>query len=191
MDELKRMPAKTRPRKVLDMAYIALMAVLLAVCSWIAVPIEIPFTMQTFALFCALGLLGGRRGTAAVLVYILMGAVGLPVFSGFGGGLGRLLGVTGGYIIGFVFTGLVYWLVTAVLGEKLWAMTLGLVLGALAYYVFGTVWYVLMYAAGTGEAGVAAAIAKCVVPFLIPDAVKLALALLVVRTLPKHVRIER
>lgn len=191
MDEIKRMPAKARPRKALDMAYIALMAVLLAVCSWIAVPVEIPFTMQTFALFCALGLLGGRRGTAAVLVYILMGAVGLPVFSGFGGGLGRLLGVTGGYIVGFLFTGLVYWLVTALLGERLWSMTLGLVLGALAYYTFGTAWYVLMYAPGTGAAGVAAAIAKCVLPFLIPDALKLALALLVVRTLPRHVKIEK
>ncbi len=190
MDEIKKAP-KARPRKALDMAYIALMAVLLAVCSWIAVPVEIPFTMQTFALFCALGLLGGRRGTAAVLVYILMGAVGLPVFSGFGGGLGRLLGVTGGYIIGFVFTGLVYWLVTAVLGEKMWAMTLGLVLGALAYYAFGTAWYVLVYASGTGTVGVAAAAAKCVVPFLVPDAVKLALALLVARTLPRHVKIER
>ncbi len=191
MDEIKSTAPKTRSRRTLDMAYIALMAVLLTVCSWISVPFEIPFTMQTFALFCALGLLGGRRGTAAVLVYILMGAVGLPVFSGFGGGLSRLLGVTGGYIIGFVFTGLVYWLVTALLGQRLWSMTLGLVLGAAAYYAFGTAWYALVYAPGTGAAGFAAAAAKCVVPFLLPDAVKLALALLVVRTLPKHVKIEK
>lgn len=190
MDEIKKTP-KVRPLKVLDMAYIALMAVLLAVCSWISVPIEIPFTMQTFALFCALGLLGGRRGTAAVMVYILMGAVGLPVFSGFGGGLGRLLGVTGGYIIGFLFTGLIYWLVTALLGERMWSMTLGLVLGAMAYYTFGTAWYVLMYAADTGVVGVGAALVKCVLPFIIPDAVKLALALLLVRVLPRHVKIAR
>ena len=95
MDETRK-AKKTHSLSTLDMAYIALMAVLMAVCSWISVPMEIPFTMQTFALFCALGLLGGRRGTIAVLVYILMGAIGLPVFSGFGGGLGRLLGVTGG-----------------------------------------------------------------------------------------------
>lgn len=190
MDEVRKSSAH-RALRTLDMVYIALMAVLLAVCSWISVPMEIPFTMQTFGLFCTLGLLGGRRGTIAVLVFILMGAVGLPVFSGFGGGLGRLLGVTGGYIIGFLFTGLVYWLVTALLGEKLWSMALGLVLGALAYYTFGTAWYVLMYAADAGAVGVGAALLKCVAPFVIPDGVKLALALVVVRVLPKHVKINR
>ena len=64
MDETRK-AKKTHSLSTLDMAYIALMAVLMAVCSWISVPMEIPFTMQTFALFCALGLLGGRRGTIA------------------------------------------------------------------------------------------------------------------------------
>ena len=91
-----------------DMAYIALMAVLLAVCSWISVPAPVPFTLQTFGVFCALGLLGGRRGSTAVLLYILLGAVGLPVFSGFQGGLGKLLGPTGGYILGFLLSALLY-----------------------------------------------------------------------------------
>ena len=64
------------------MAYIALMAVLISVCSWLSVPAAIPFTMQTYAVFTALLLLGGRRGSIAVAVYIALGAVGLPVFSG-------------------------------------------------------------------------------------------------------------
>ena len=68
------------------MAYIALMAVLISVCSWLSVPAAIPFTMQTYAVFTALLLLGGRRGSIAVAVYIALGAVGLPVFSGFAGG---------------------------------------------------------------------------------------------------------
>lgn len=190
MDETRK-AKKTHSLSTLDMAYIALMAVLMAVCSWISVPMEIPFTMQTFALFCALGLLGGRRGTIAVLVYILMGAIGLPVFSGFGGGLGRLLGVTGGYIIGFLFTSLTYWLITAVFGMKLWSMLAGLVLGTLACYAFGTAWYVLMYAADSGAVGIAAALVKCVIPFIIPDTVKLTLALLLVNILPQHIKIEK
>jgi len=189
MDETKK--GAVRRSGVLDMAYIALMVVLMAVCSWIAVPMEIPFTMQTFAVFCAVGLLGGKRGTAAVLVYICMGAIGLPVFSGFGGGLGRLLGVTGGYIVGFLFTGLVYWLVTAVFGERLWSMALGMALGCAACYAFGTAWYVLMYASESGAVGVGAALAKCVVPYVVPDIVKLVLALVLVRVLPKHVKIAR
>ena len=84
--------------KTKDMAYIALMAVLISVCSWLSVPAAIPFTMQTYAVFTALLLLGGRRGSIAVAVYIALGAVGLPVFSGFAGGIGKLMGPSGGYI---------------------------------------------------------------------------------------------
>ena len=93
--------------RVVDLIYMALCAALIAICSWITVPATIPFTMQTFAVFCVLGLLGGRRGSMAILVYILLGVVGLPVFSGFQGGIGALLGTTGGYIVGFIFIGLI------------------------------------------------------------------------------------
>ena len=82
--------------KTRDMAYCALMSVLIAVCSWISLPIgQVPFTLQTFGVFCALGLLGGARGTIAIAVYILLGAVGVPVFAGFSGGLSVLIGTTG------------------------------------------------------------------------------------------------
>ena len=108
--------------RTLDLAYIALFAVLMALCAWITVPLPKPlvqFTMQTFAMFMALLVLGGRRGLYAMVVYLLLGAVGMPVFSGFRGGMGVLLDTTGGYIIGFVAAALVYWLVTARLGESL------------------------------------------------------------------------
>lgn len=189
MDETKR-SAPTHGRKTLDMVYIALMAVLISVCAWISVPVsDVPFTMQTFGVFCALGLLGGRRGTAAVLVYLLMGAVGLPVFSGFSGGLGRVLGPTGGYMIGFLFAGLVYWLISSLFGSGLWSMASGMAAGCVVYYAFGTAWYVLVYARGSGSIGVGAALMKCVVPYLIPDALKLALAVTLTRLLPGHVKI--
>ena len=87
--------------KALDLAYIALMAALIALCAWISVPLgPVPFTMQTFGIFAALGLLGGRRGTLAFLSYLLLGIVGLPVFSGFSAGAGVLFGATGGYLLG-------------------------------------------------------------------------------------------
>ena len=76
--------------KTLALVYIAICAGFIAICSWISIPTAVPFTMQTFAVFFAVGFLGGKRGTAAVLIYILLGAVGLPVFSGFTGGLGVL-----------------------------------------------------------------------------------------------------
>ena len=97
-----------------DMTHIALFAVLMAVCAWISIPITtISFTLQTFAVFAALLTLGGRLGTYAVVVYLLLGAVGLPVFSGFRGGPAALLGASGGYILGFLASALVYWLLTA------------------------------------------------------------------------------
>ena len=81
--------------KTYDLVYIAVFAVLMAVCSWISVPTAVPFTLQTFAVFMAVGVLGGRRGTMAVALYIILGAVGVPVFAGMTGGIGILTGTTG------------------------------------------------------------------------------------------------
>ena len=113
---------------VRDMAYIAMFAVIMAVCSWISVPYVAPFTLQTFGVFLAVGVLGGKRGTLAVLVYILLGCVGLPVFAGFTGGIGILLGSTGGYIVGFVFLALVMWAMERWAEDKTWRVVLSMVL---------------------------------------------------------------
>ena len=94
---------KKKRFRTVDLSYIALGAVLIAVCSWISIPTTVPFTMQTFGVFFVLSILGGRRGTAAIVVYVLLGAVGVPVFSQFTSGIGVLLGNTGGYLIGLCF----------------------------------------------------------------------------------------
>lgn len=172
------------------MAYIALMAVALSVCSWISIPAAVPFTMQTFAVFCTLGLLGGRRGSMAVLIYMLLGAVGLPVFSGFRGGIGTLLGPTGGYILGFLLMALLYWLFDRKNSLKLRGMALLLLLGLIVCYAFGTVWFIEVYSKSSGPIGLTAALAMCVFPFILPDLIKLVLAMLLVRTLKKHLNLD-
>ena len=170
--------------KARNMALCALFAALLAICAWIAIPVgDIAFTMQTFGVFLTLGLLGGKRGTLSIFVYLLLGAAGLPVFSSFRGGIGALLGVTGGYLAGFLFTGLVYWLVTACGGPKLLAMVLGL----LACYAFGTFWFRFGYLQSGSAMGTGTVLLKCVVPYLLPDGLKLALALLMTRKLKRFV----
>ena len=174
---------------VRDMAYIALFAVMMAVCSWISIPYVVPFTLQTFAVFLAVEVLGGRRGTVAVLVYLLMGAVGLPVFTGFSGGIGHLLGSTGGYIVGFVFTALVMWGMERIPGSRTVVLAVSMVLGLLVCYAFGTAWFLLVYARTTGPVGVWTAVGWCVAPYVVPDLMKLALALVLRRRLRGAIRL--
>ena len=176
--------------KTFDMVYIAVFAVLIGICSWISIPTLVPFTMQTFALFLAVGTLGGRRGTMAVLIYLLLGAVGIPVFAGFSAGMGVLLGNTGGYLIGFIFSALLMWAMEALLGKKTWVLGLSMLLGMVVYYVFGTVWFMVVYAKNSGPIGLATVLSWCVIPFLVPDLIKAALALFLTKHLAKAVKID-
>lgn len=173
----------TTRMKTLDMAYVAMFAAIIAVCSWISIPATVPFTLQTFGVFLAVGVLGGKRGTMAVLTYLLLGMIGVPVFSGFAGGIGYMLGSTGGYIVGFIFTALTMWLMESLFGKKRWVLTFSMLLGILVCYVFGTVWFMWVYANNTGEIGWWTALLWCVVPYIIPDVLKILLALTFCRKL--------
>ena len=160
---------------VRKMARCALAAALMCVCAWIAIPVgDTVFTMQTFALFLTLFLLGGKWGCAAIVVYLALGMAGLPVFTGFRGGLGVLLGATGGYIGGFLLCGVVYWLASTLGKGKSWQLG-GMALGMLCCYAAGTLWYALGYLWGS-SVGVGFVLARCVAPYVIPDAMKLILA---------------
>ncbi len=162
---------------VKNAAYIAMMAVILCVCSWITVPFTVPFTMQTFAVYCALLLLGGKRGLMAVGLYILLGLVGLPVFSGFRGGPGHLLGLTGGYIIGFLFTGLGYLLMEEKLRSLSFLPRIALLaLDLVPCYLVGTVWFTAVSRLHGSEIGFFSALAICVLPYILPDILKVILA---------------
>ena len=180
----------SRKWKTIDMAYIALFAVLMAVCSWISIPAVVPFTLQTFGVFVAVSVLGGKRGTLAVVLYLLMGIVGLPVFAGFSGGLGVLLGSTGGYIVGFVFTALTMWLMERLLGTKTWALALSMLLGLAVCYAFGTAWFLVVYTKNTGAIGLWTALGWCVFPYILPDCVKIALALAIRKRLAAAIRLR-
>ncbi len=172
---------------VRNLVYVAVGAALLAVCSWISVPTPIPFTLQTFAVCLIAALLGWRLGLEALVVYILLGAVGLPVFSGFKSGVGALLGVTGGYIVGFLFTALVVGLAADRLGRKPLVLAVSMALGVLLCYAFGTVWFVRVYTASKGAISFLSALSMCVFPYLLPDAVKIALAVFLTRRLRRAI----
>ena len=171
--------------KTYDMAYIAVFAVVMAICSWISIPATVPFTLQTFGVFLAVGVLGGKRGTLSILVYILLGAVGVPVFAGFSGGIGSLFGNAGGYIIGFLVGALVRWGMEKVMGRKTWALAVQMVVGLIVCYAFGTVWFMIMYTRSAGPVGLVTVLGWCVFPFIIPDLIKIAVALGLTKSLRK------
>lgn len=165
--------------KARDITIISVCAALIAVCAWISVPAPVAFTLQTFGVFFALYLLGGRRGTLAVLVYLLLGSVGLPVFSGFRGGLGVLIGPSGGFIIGFLAAAIIIWM-----AESKTSRLCGSIFALLAVYFCGCLWYGLY--SGEGFRGV---FAVCALPYILPDILKIWLAAFVARKLEKQIKI--
>ena len=177
------MEAVKQRSKTYDLVYISILVVLITVCSWISIPLTVPVTLQTFGVFTAVGLLGGKRGTLAVLVYILMGAIGIPVFSGFTGGIGILAGTTGGYIAGFLFSALIMWGMEKLFGRSTLVLTGSMVLGLLVCYAVGTLWFMAVYAASSGAVGILTVLGWCVFPFIIPDIAKIVLALILTKRL--------
>ena len=178
----------TRTINVRSMCYVGVFAALMAVCSWISVPTAVPFTLQTLGVFLAVGLLGGKLGTAAVVVYVLLGAFGLPVFANFSGGAGVLLSNTGGYIIGFIFSALFMWAMEHLLGRRTWVLLVSMLAGLVICYAFGTAWFMLLYMRTTGPVGLVTVLGWCVFPFVLPDLLKILLAMTITARLRPYVR---
>lgn len=167
-----------RNNRIRNMTQAALLAALMAVCAWISIPaFPASFTLQTFGLCLTLGLLGGKWGSIAIWLYLGLGAVGLPVFSGFRGGLSCLLGPTGGFLWGFALAGPVYGL----------AGTLGSLPGMVAAlavsYLCGCLWYPI-FAPGTS---LGTAFLVCAAPYLPWEMGKVALAWNLHRRIRKHI----
>ena len=184
------MSAKTRHNQksrtaVKDTVFVAMFAALIAVCSIVSIPIgEVPVTLQTFAVCLSGAMLGWRRGMLSVLIYTLLGAVGLPVFAGMKGGVGVLAGSTGGYIAGFLLTALIIGAAAEKWERKALPLTVSMIFGVLLCYAIGTVWFLFVTKTRVGDA-----LLLCVVPFLIPDAVKIAAAVILSNRLSKVVRL--
>lgn len=179
---------KTSKFSARDLSRVAMGVALIAVCSWLSVPMTVPFTLQTFAVCLLAALFGLRLGLWTVVCYLLLGAAGAPVFAGFSGGIAALLGPTGGYLVGFLFTALAVGLAVERLGRKLTVLIAAMALGILLCYTFGTAWFVLVYTRSSGPITVGAALGMCVLPYLLPDAVKIALAAILTKRLAPILR---
>lgn len=169
--------------KTYSMIVIALFAALTAVFSQISIPIgPVPINLALFAVFTAGGLLGIGRAVMSQLIYLLVGMVGVPVFSGFRGGFAVLAGPTGGYIIGYIIAAFAIALMLKLLGKKIYTVVLSIIVGIALCYAFGTAWFVV----STGT-GILEALMICVVPFLVGDAAKTLAATFLIMRLKKIV----
>ena len=139
-----------------------------------SIPIgPVPISFTNLAIYLSLYLLGWKKGTISYLIYLLIGLVGLPVFSCFTGGPAKLAGPTGGYIIGFIVMAVIAGLFIDNC-RKPWIQLIGMIVGTIVCYLFGTVWFCIV-AGYTFQA----ALAVCVIPFIPADLVKMIIAMII------------
>ena len=158
--------------KVRNMTLTAVTAALLCIAGPLVIPAgPVPLSLATFAVYLAGSVLGRKWGTLAVALYLLMGIIGVPVFSGFSGGFQKLAGVTGGYLIGYLPCAFI-----AAIGvekaeqkNRRWIHPVMMAAGTAVLYGIGTAWFMIQSGNALGSA-----IALCVLPFLAGDAVKIA-----------------
>ncbi len=182
------MTDKTQKNKTYNIVLIAVSAALITICSWISITIgPVPFTLQTMAIFAVLMTIGGARGSVAVVIYLLLGLVGVPVFAGFKGGPASFLGPTGGFLVGFAVASLVWILLEKLLRDKMSSSAvkrilygvINAVICEVVMYTLGVIWFMVVYGQQTGPVGLGATLTMCVVPFIIPDIVKIAVAIVI------------
>ena len=162
----------------------AMLAAFTAICSWITIPLPftpIPINLATFAVMLTGALIGPKYGAYSTITYVILGAVGAPVFSGFSGGVGIIAGPTGGFIIGYIFCAVVVGLLTRKdnFKEK-WQLALSFTAGTITCYVFGLFWFII----STGSTFTAGFIA-CIFPFLMGDFFKIILCVFLYKRLVK------
>jgi len=161
------------------MVYAALMAALTAAGAYIAIPIgPVPIVLQNLFIMLAGLLLGGRWGLISVGVYLLAGAVGMPVFAGGAGGIGKFVGPTGGYLLGFAGAAYLIGILSERGRGKVVVDVMAMVAGTLVIYAFGVSWLKVV----TGMT-FSKAVAVGMLPFLIGDALKIAAAIPIARAL--------
>ena len=165
-----------------DLTAAALLAALAAVCAQLILPTPwgVPMSLGTLGVFLAAGLLGAKGASVSMLIYLALGAVGVPVFAGFRGGLGVLAGPTGGYLVGYLALAALGGALCDRLPESKYRLPLAFACGLAACYALGTLWF-----AASTETPIMSALMICVLPYLPADAVKIAVAAVLCRRIRK------
>lgn len=162
--------------KVRDITVVALFVALISLCSFMTVYFgAIPLTLQLLGVFCAVNILEAKRSFAAVVCYLLLGAVGLPIFNGFTGGLGNLFGATGGFLLSFPLVSLAVGLICR-FKKNFMTFVLGNFVGVIVCHFCGVLWYWLIFLKDLSFDGLLSSVITCSLPFLLPDIIKVIAA---------------
>lgn len=173
----------TKTKKI---TLVALFTALTAVCSQILIPTPpVPINLGIFAVFLAGAILGAKLAPLSMTCFMLLGAVGAPVFAGLKGGLGVLMGSTGGYIVGYIICAFIVGLAADKWGEKFLPLCISMVLGLFCCYLLGTLWFMFITKNSLSQS-----LVYCVYPFLLGDALKIALATFAGSKLRKILKIK-
>lgn len=166
-----------------DMAVIAANAAIISVSAWISIPFAVNFTLQTLAVFTVCSVFDFKRSVLSITVYILIGLCGIPVFSGFAAGPTALLGPTGGYLIGFLSVPVIMRIFSIRNKKSIFPRILIMLAALVTVYIFGSLWFYFVYASGT--VGISKIFLSCVIPFIIPDVIKICIAATISQRLSK------
>ena len=166
-----------------QIAMIAVMTAVTCVLAPLSVPIgPVPISLTNLVIYFSLFILGTKKGTISYLIYLLIGLVGIPVFSGFTGGPAKLAGPTGGYIIGFIVMAVIAGLVIDNCHKPL-IQLVGMIAGSIVCYLFGTVWFCIV-----ADSTFKAALGICVIPFIPADLIKMIIAMIIGPMIKKRIR---
>ena len=160
--------------KTKSLTTIALMTALMCIAGPISIPLPftpVPISLTNLVIYIACCILGCRKGTISFILYLIIGAIGLPVFSGFSGGLSKLAGPTGGYLIGFLFCAALTGIFVEKFEEKIYMYPIGMILGTIISYAFGTGWLAVQM-----NLTFIQALFMGVIPYLLGDGIKIAVS---------------
>ena len=174
---------KEKKLTIYNIAFMGLMAAVMCILGPLSLPIgPVPVSLTNLVIYFTVFVIGAKAGLGSCCLYLLLGAVGLPVFSGFSGGLAKLAGPTGGYLVGFIFLALISGFFVEKFSGNIVMAVIGMVLGTAVTYAFGTIWLCaqmhLTFVQGL-YAGV--------IPYLPGDAAKIVIAIIVGSAVKKAV----
>lgn len=172
--------------KLNKLTYVAISTAAVAVLSQIIVPLPftpVPINLAVLGVLVAGGFLGSYMGALSMVLYMLLGCIGIPVFAGLASGAGILVGPTGGYVVGYIFAAYIAGMAGTIGKNSKIGFVLTLVVAVLACYALGTVWFVFTTGTGVWES-----LIMCVFPFIAGDGIKIAIAVPVIKRLVKAIK---